>query len=250
MSLTVEQLVPGAIDIRVERLTGQQTLSIEIDRGAIARYGINVADVNEVIETAFGGREVSQLYEGQRRFGIAVRYPESFRNSVEAIRATTLRAPDGTVVYRSTKANGTDKIDYVLTDKDGCTDTGSVLITIKNGVATPSQPNTPSARRIGGYLMWTAFAASCVTSSLFLTALAPNLLAVEMIRGTLGVSIGDKVVLVAMSAAAGLSLVAGWSGGVSMLLATVLVLAISAVSVAILLASNRFLGQRPEPVRP
>jgi lysophospholipase L1-like esterase len=51
---------------------------------------------------------------------------------------------DGTVVYKAGTANGTDKIDYVLTDKDGSTDTGSVLISIKNGVAT-SAPSTPSA---------------------------------------------------------------------------------------------------------
>jgi hypothetical protein len=55
---------------------------------------------------------------------------------------------DGTVVYKAAKANGTDKIDYVLKDKDGSTDTGSVLITIKNGVAvasnTPSDPTPPS----------------------------------------------------------------------------------------------------------
>ena len=100
----VVRTVPGALDIRVERLTGQQTLSVEIDRNAIARYGINVADINELIESAFGGREVSQLYEGQRRFSIVVRYPESYRNSVEAIRATTLRAQDGTLIPLSAVA--------------------------------------------------------------------------------------------------------------------------------------------------
>ncbi len=101
----VVRTVPGAIDIRVERLNGQQTLQVEIDRTAIARYGINVADINEVIETAFGGRIVSQLYEGQRRFSIAVRYPVAYRNSVEAIRATTLRAPDGTLIPLSAVAS-------------------------------------------------------------------------------------------------------------------------------------------------
>lgn len=105
----VASTVPGAVDIRVERLTGQQTLQVEIDRGSIARYGINVADVNELIEMAFGGREVSQLYEGQRRFGIAIRYPEPFRDSVEAIRATTLRGQDGTLIPLSAVA----KIDLV-----------------------------------------------------------------------------------------------------------------------------------------
>jgi cobalt-zinc-cadmium resistance protein CzcA len=90
--------VPGARDIRLERLSGQQALSIDIDRKAIARHGINVAEVHNLIETAVGGKEVSQLYEGERRFGIAVRFPEGDRNSVETIRKLLLRAPDGALV--------------------------------------------------------------------------------------------------------------------------------------------------------
>lgn len=90
--------VPGARDIRIERLSGQQALTIDIDRKAIARHGINVAEVQSLIETAIGGKEVSLLYEGERRFGIAVRFPESSRNSVEAIRNILLRAPDGALV--------------------------------------------------------------------------------------------------------------------------------------------------------
>ena len=100
----IVRTVPGAIDIRVERLSGQQTLTIDIDRQAIARYGINVADVNDLIETAFGGNEVGQLFEGQRRFGIVVRYPAQYRNSVEAIRNSTLRSSDGTLVPLSAVA--------------------------------------------------------------------------------------------------------------------------------------------------
>jgi cobalt-zinc-cadmium resistance protein CzcA len=90
--------VPGARDIRIERLSGQQALTIDIDRKAIARHGINVAEVHNLIETAIGGKEVSQLYEGERRFGIAVRFPEEARNSVETIRKLLLRAPDGALV--------------------------------------------------------------------------------------------------------------------------------------------------------
>ena len=101
----IVRTVPGAIDIRVERLSGQQTLTIDIDRQAIARYGINVADVNDLIETAFGGNEVGQLYEGQRRFGIVVRYPAEFRSSVQAIRNSTLRSSDGTLVPLSAVAH-------------------------------------------------------------------------------------------------------------------------------------------------
>jgi cobalt-zinc-cadmium resistance protein CzcA len=97
--------VPGAIDLRVERLSGQQTLTIEIDRQSIARYGINVSDVNDLIETAFGGNEVGQLYEGQRRFGIVVRYPAENRNSIQAIRNTTLKTRDGTLVPLSAVAS-------------------------------------------------------------------------------------------------------------------------------------------------
>ena len=100
----IVRTVPGATDIRVERLSGQQTLTIDIDRQAIARYGINVSDVNDLIETAFGGNEVGQLYEGQRRFGIVVRYPAAYRSSIETIRSSTLRTSDGTLVPLSAVA--------------------------------------------------------------------------------------------------------------------------------------------------
>jgi len=90
--------VPGARDIRLERLSGQQALQIDIDRKAIARHGINVAEVHELIETAVGGKEASLLYEGERRFGIAVRFPERERDSAEAIGRLTLKAHDGALV--------------------------------------------------------------------------------------------------------------------------------------------------------
>jgi cobalt-zinc-cadmium resistance protein CzcA len=90
--------VPGATDIRIERLSGQQALTIDIDRKAIARHGINVAEVHNLIETAIGGKDVSQVYEGERRFNIAVRFPEESRDSIENIRNLLLRAPDGALV--------------------------------------------------------------------------------------------------------------------------------------------------------
>jgi len=97
--------IPGARDIRVERLSGQQSLTIDVDRNAIARNGINVADVHELIETAIGGREVTRLYEGERRFAIMVRFPEDFRNNIEVIRNLLLRAPDGVMVPLYTVAD-------------------------------------------------------------------------------------------------------------------------------------------------
>lgn len=81
----------GARDLRIERLSGQQELTIDIDRRAIARYGLNVAEVNELIATAIGGKAVTQVFEGERRFTLLLRYPENFRHNTEAIRDLLLR---------------------------------------------------------------------------------------------------------------------------------------------------------------
>jgi cobalt-zinc-cadmium resistance protein CzcA len=83
----------GARDIRIERLSGQQELMIDIDRRAIARHGINVADVNELIATAIGGKAVTIVFEGERRFTLLLRFPEQFRDDIEAIRDQLLRPP-------------------------------------------------------------------------------------------------------------------------------------------------------------
>ena len=90
--------ITGARDIRIERLTGQQTLTIELNRDRIARYGLNVSDIHDLIETAIGGRDVSVLYEGERRFAITIRYPEKYRNSLEVISELTLKTTDGELV--------------------------------------------------------------------------------------------------------------------------------------------------------
>ncbi|CAH1904578.1 Cation efflux system protein CzcA [Candidatus Nitrotoga sp. HW29] len=87
--------IKGAQDLRVERVTGQQYLSINIDRHAIARHGLNVADINDVIETAIGGRTTTEIFEGERRFSAVVRLPERFRNSLEEIHALRVISPNG-----------------------------------------------------------------------------------------------------------------------------------------------------------
>ena len=85
----------GARDIRIERLSGQQELTIAIDRRAIARHGLNVADVNEMIATAVGGKVVSKVFEGERRFTLLLRFPEEYRYDVEAIKQLLLRPGSG-----------------------------------------------------------------------------------------------------------------------------------------------------------
>ena len=90
--------VRGVRDMRVERTGGQQYLTIAIDRQAIARQGLNVSDVQDVIETAVGGKVATEIYEGERRFQAVVRLPERLRDSVAEIRAITLTAPSGAQV--------------------------------------------------------------------------------------------------------------------------------------------------------
>ncbi|MGX8882231.1 efflux RND transporter permease subunit [Methylovorus sp. SPW-M1] len=90
--------IPGAQDMRVEKMTGQQYLTIDIDREAIARHGINVADIHDVIETAIGGKVATEVFEGERRFEAAVRFPESFRNNVDAINHIMVTSANGSRV--------------------------------------------------------------------------------------------------------------------------------------------------------
>ncbi len=90
--------VPGTRDLRLDRLSGQPFLTIDIDRKAIARYGINVADVHDVIETAVAGRQATEIFEGERRFAAVVRFPEEFRNSAEAIGNILFVSPNGATV--------------------------------------------------------------------------------------------------------------------------------------------------------
>ncbi|WP_423200063.1 Cobalt-zinc-cadmium resistance protein CzcA [Cupriavidus sp. H19C3] len=90
--------IQGSQDIRIERISGQQYLSIEIDRQAIARYGLNVSDIHDIIEIAIGGKRATDIFEGERRFAAAVRLPEEFRDNVQAIRQLLVPAADGVQV--------------------------------------------------------------------------------------------------------------------------------------------------------
>jgi cobalt-zinc-cadmium resistance protein CzcA len=91
----VAQGIQGAQDLRVERISGQQYLQIDIDRQAIARMGLNVSDVNDMIETAIGGKVASEVFEGERRFSAVVRLPERFRDNIEAISNIILNSANG-----------------------------------------------------------------------------------------------------------------------------------------------------------
>ena len=87
--------MPGTANFFVEQPVGQPYLTIEIDREAVASFGLNVNDVQSVIEAGIGGQVAGQLYEGQRRFDIQVRYPAEFRSELQKIQEIPVPLPNG-----------------------------------------------------------------------------------------------------------------------------------------------------------
>ena len=86
----------GATDVAAEQQAGLAQVVIQIDRARIARYGINVSDVEDVIEMAVGGKTASQMLEGNRRFDITVRLHQDARSSVASLENLMVKSPDGT----------------------------------------------------------------------------------------------------------------------------------------------------------
>lgn len=103
LAIEAEQIlhkVPGAADLYAERVTGGEFLDIAVKPEAVARYGINVGDVLNVIETAIGGENISTTVEGRRRFPIRVRFSKDFRDNIDALRRILVPVPrmSGTTV--------------------------------------------------------------------------------------------------------------------------------------------------------
>ncbi len=88
--------VPGAADVKTEQADGLPMLTILPNRKALERYGLNVADVQDVIETAMGGKEAGQVFNGDRRFDLVVRLPENLRSNVSALENLPIPLPAGT----------------------------------------------------------------------------------------------------------------------------------------------------------
>ena len=87
--------VPGAADVQKDQVSGSPQLRISVDRGAIARHGINVDDVQQVIRTAVGGEKAGQIFEGIKRWDILVRYEPDSRGTREAIANILVSSPQG-----------------------------------------------------------------------------------------------------------------------------------------------------------
>jgi cobalt-zinc-cadmium resistance protein CzcA len=85
--------IRGAADVKTEQVAGLPVLTVKLDRLALSRYGLSIADVQNVVEIAVGGKIVGKLFEGDRRFNIVVRLPEELRGNLDAIRAIPIALP-------------------------------------------------------------------------------------------------------------------------------------------------------------
>ncbi len=93
--LATLQSVPGAADAKVEQTEGLPVTTVEPDRAALARYGLNVSDVQEVVAVAMGGREAGLVFEGDRRFDLVVRLPDDLRGKIDMLERLPIPLPRG-----------------------------------------------------------------------------------------------------------------------------------------------------------
>lgn len=90
----VIEKIPGASDVKVEQVSGLPILTIQMNRKEMARYGLNISDVQEIIEIAIGGKNAGQVFEGDRRFELVVRLPENIRTNIEALKRLPIPLPN------------------------------------------------------------------------------------------------------------------------------------------------------------
>lgn len=93
--VSVMSKVPGVADLGIFRVIGQPNLNLVVDRAAANRYGINVTDVQDAIETAAGGKPVTQILKGEQRYDLVVRYQSAYRSTPQEIAAVRILAPSG-----------------------------------------------------------------------------------------------------------------------------------------------------------
>ena len=91
----VLQGVPGAADVKTEQTSGLPVMTVKLNRAALSRYGISVAEVQSLVEIAVGGKNAGYVFEGDRRFDLVVRLPEHLRLDIDAIKALPIPLPNG-----------------------------------------------------------------------------------------------------------------------------------------------------------
>ncbi|MBV9441076.1 MAG: efflux RND transporter permease subunit, partial [Acidobacteriaceae bacterium] len=103
--VNVMRTVRGVADLGLFRVIGQPNLQLQVDRKKVARYGLNVSDVQDAVETAVGGKAVGQVLQGEQRYDVVVRYEAPFRNTIGAVENIRLVTPSGERVVLSQLCN-------------------------------------------------------------------------------------------------------------------------------------------------
>jgi cobalt-zinc-cadmium resistance protein CzcA len=102
---SVMQGIEGAADVKSEAISGLPVLTIKLNRSALSRYGLSVADVQAIVEVAVGGKSAGLVFEGDRRFNLVVRLPEKLRSDVDAIRELPIPLPSTEPAHLSPVSN-------------------------------------------------------------------------------------------------------------------------------------------------
>jgi heavy metal efflux system protein len=124
--------IPGVGRAFVDRAGRIPQLQINIDRTRAARYGLNVADIEDVVETALGGRPATQIWEGERRFSVVVRLNDEVRNNVDRLRSLLLDAPDGSQVPLDQVAELSDQDGVLNISREAGRGTAAIGVFIKD----------------------------------------------------------------------------------------------------------------------
>lgn len=103
--MDVLESIDGAVDLDIDQEPPLPQLQVHMDRDAIARYGLNVSDVSNLIEVAVGGKAISQIYQNDRVYDITCKYDENFRNTPNKIEGLMLTAPTGAKIPLSQVAD-------------------------------------------------------------------------------------------------------------------------------------------------
>jgi Cu(I)/Ag(I) efflux system membrane protein CusA/SilA len=135
----VVRQIPGAVDVYAERTSGSPYLEMTVDRPAADRYGLNVADVEDAIETSIGGKTLSTTIEGRQRFAVRVRYARDFRESPEQLEEVLVAGSNGAQVPLSK---------VVKTE----TTVGPSMISSENGLLRGAVLLNVRGRDVGGFV--------------------------------------------------------------------------------------------------
>jgi Cu(I)/Ag(I) efflux system membrane protein CusA/SilA len=135
----VVQQVPGATDLYAERITGAPYMEMTVDRPAADRYGLNVADIQDVIETAIGGKNLTTTIEGRQRFPVRVRYARDFRENPQQLGDVLVTGSNGAQVPLSEVV----KISTTM---------GPSMISSENGLLRGSVLLNVRGRDVGGFV--------------------------------------------------------------------------------------------------